>query len=394
MNEMTPTPRPESLDMLTRLIGFDTVSHKSNRALIDYVVGYLRDHGVDSQLIPDPTGTKANLYAAIGPADRPGIMLSGHTDVVPVDGQDWQSDPFAAAIRDGRLYGRGSADMKGFIAVALAFVPEMRRRDLQIPIHFALSYDEEIGCIGARDMIRMIGALPVRPALCVVGEPTDMGVVTGHKGKISYRVTARGKTAHSSLAPDGVNAVEYAANLVAFIQGLARRSQESGTRDEAYDIQHTTLHTGVFVGGEALNIVPHSCYFDFEIRHLAEDDPYALLKEIRHYADEALEPAMRAVDPQAGFDWQEVTAVPGLDLAPDDDAVTLVKKLARQNDHAKVAFGTEAGLFQRDGGIATVICGPGSITQAHKPDEFIALEQLARAEHFMARLIDYAVDGA
>lgn len=382
-------PQRRSIEMIERLVGFDTVSSRSNMALIEFIRDYLADLGVSSRLVPDDTGAKANLYATIGPADLPGIMLSGHTDVVPVDGQDWNSDPFTLGLRDGRLYGRGTADMKSFVAVVLAHMREMAQADLTMPVHLAFSYDEEVGCVGVRRLIEMIAGLPVQPALCVVGEPTSMKVAVAHKGKRAMRVRVRGLECHSSLAPHGVNAVEYAAELVVFIRKIADRVRKSGGRDEDFDVACTTLHTGIIHGGTALNIVPADCHFDFEIRNLPAEDAEDYIGEIRRFATEELEPRIQAVDPATGVDFEDLSGYPGLETDPAEEVVTLAKALAGENDHTKIAFGTEGGLFSRDAGIPTVVCGPGSIEQAHKPDEFISLEQVALCERFMRRLIEH-----
>jgi acetylornithine deacetylase len=379
---------PETLSLIEKLVGYDTTSRESNLDLIHFVQGYLRDMGVESMLVHDADGCKANLYATLGPSDRSGVMLSGHTDVVPVDGQNWSSDPFALRKGDGRLYGRGTSDMKSFIAVALAFAPEMLARNLETPIHFAFSYDEEIGCVGVRRLIDILKDMPVKPAMCIVGEPTEMQVVIAHKGKQSYRAHVRGLESHSSLAPNAVNAVEYAAEAVAYLKGMARRIAANGPFDDDFDIRHTTVHTGVMNGGTALNIVPKECSFDFEFRHLPADDADALFAELERYVRGTLEPEMQAIDPGTGFSFEPLSTIPSLDAREDADVVTFVKSLAERNDHGKVAFGTEAGLFEKQAGIPTVICGPGSIVQAHRPDEYISLEQVALCEAFMRRLID------
>ncbi|EWY38896.1 acetylornithine deacetylase [Skermanella stibiiresistens SB22] len=377
-----------SIRMLEKLVSFDTTSRNSNLDLIRFIEDYLGGLGVGSHLVYDEAGTKANLYATLGPTDRGGVILSGHTDVVPVDGQKWATDPFALTERDGRLYGRGSCDMKGFDAVVLAMVPEFLSRDLRVPIHLAFSYDEEVGCIGVRRLIERLGEFGAKPTMCVVGEPTDMKVMTGHKGKKSVRCTVRGAACHSSLAPQGVNAIEYAAEAIAHMKAMARRIQREGPFDPLFDVPHTTIHTGVIQGGEALNIVPDLCVFDAEIRVIPQDDAESLFAEIESYVDRILIPEMRAVDPAAGFDWEEIFAFPGLDTDPEAEVVRLAKSCAERNDHEKVAYGTEGGLFQQMGGIPTVIVGPGSIEQAHKPDEFITVDQIGRCERFMRRLLD------
>ncbi len=384
MSALTATTR----ELMDTLVAFDTTSRDSNIDLIHFVRDYLSGHGIESTLIRDRDEPKANLYATLGPKDRPGIMLSGHTDVVPVDGQDWHSEPFRVTEKDGRLYGRGTCDMKGFIAIALAHVPVFLERGLDTPIHLAFSYDEEVGCLGVRHLIDVINALPIRPRMAIIGEPTEMQVIVAHKGKTDINVHVHGFECHSALAPDGVNAVQYAAELISHIAEMARRVAVDGPFDDEFDVAHSTLHTGLIRGGTALNIVPKDCRFEFELRNLPQQDPQPLLDEIYRFARDELEPRMKAVHPDAGFDFDQGVQYPGLDMRPDDEAVTLVKALAGQNDHAKVAFGTEAGLFQRDAQIPCVICGPGSIAQAHKPDEYLSLDQLAAGQAFMARLAD------
>jgi len=377
-----------SIGMIRDLVSFDTVSRNSNLEIIDFIRRYLDGHGVESQIIPADGDGKACIYATIGPKDRGGVMLSGHTDVVPVEGQAWTSDPFQVIERDGRLYGRGTADMKGFDAIALAHVPLFLASDLKTPIHLAFSCDEELGCVGVRPMIDVIKQMPVKPRMGIIGEPTLMKVMTGHKGKKSVRVEVRGHECHSSRAPTGVNAVEYAAEVIAYIKGMARRLQREGARDAAYDVPHTTAHVGRVAGGTALNIVPNSCWFEFEFRHLPADDPEALFAEVRGYAERELEPLMTEIDPKTGFDWEEMFKFPGLDTANDAQVTKLATDLTGNAETGRVAFGTEAGWFSVDGGIPCVVCGPGDIDQAHKPDEFMSLEQVAEGEAFMRRLAE------
>jgi len=374
-------------DMIERLIAFDTTSRNSNMELIEDVRGYLAGLGVESHLTYDDDRRKANLYATLGPTDRGGIALSGHTDVVPVDGQDWSSDPWTVTERDGRLYGRGTCDMKAFIAVALSYAPRFLAADLQMPVHLCLSYDEEIGCQGAPRMLAFLADQPVRPRACIVGEPTEMRVIVGHKGKLSCRAEVQGLECHSALAPRGVNAVHAAARVVTRLAEMAREKATEGPFDEDYEVPYTTVHCGVIRGGTALNIVPAACSFDFEFRCLPQEDPQTLYEEVQAFARDQVEPAMKAVSPETGFTWNPISSFPGLDIANDHEIVTLVKSLVGANATGKVDFGTEAGLFDRSG-IPAVICGPGSILQAHKPDEFIALEQIALCERFMERLLD------
>lgn len=374
-------------EILTRLIAFDTVSRNSNLPLIEWIEGYLAEFGVASHRVYDETRQKANLIATIGPVDVPGIVLSGHTDVVPVDGQPWSTDPFEATVIDGKLYGRGSSDMKGFCACVLAAVPDMVSARLETPFHLCFSYDEEVGCIGVRGALREMRDWPVRPRACIVGEPTMMNVVIGHKSKRSWRVTVRGKTGHSSLAPNYVNAVEYASRLAVFISDIGRDLAENGARDPLYDVEHTTAHVGMLNGGTQLNIVPDLATFDFEFRAVSADDPDALVDRVKAHAAEVLVPAMRAVDPAAGIDFHLISGVDGLDTQPEDEVVSFAKSLANRNDHSKVAFGTEGGLFQTMADIPTVVIGPGDIGRAHKADEYIGLAEIEAGTAFLGRLV-------
>jgi acetylornithine deacetylase len=377
----------DSVEMVRRLVGFDTTSRGSNLALIEFVRSYLDNHGVPSELVFDETGNKANLYAKLGPAGSGGIMLSGHTDVVPVDGQDWHSDPFTVLAKDGKLFGRGTADMKSFIGVVLALLPSLVARPLRIPLHLALSYDEEVGCRGARRLIAAIAERKDRPRLCIVGEPTMMQPVTGHKGKRSFRCRVHGFECHSALVHLGVNAIEAAAELVALLKAMARRRRDAGPFDPEYTPPYTTIQTGVIHGGTALNIVPKDCSFDFEFRLLPGEDPDAGIGELRAFAENRLLPEMQAIRMEAAIEFEELSAFPGLDTADDAEITRFVASLTGANGTAKVSFGTEGGLFQQ-AGIPTVVCGPGSIEQAHKPDEFIDLDQIAQCERFIVRIFD------
>ncbi len=382
-------PTPATLDMLRALVGFDTVSRNSNLALVDYVQDYLEKQGVAVRRLTDAEGQKANLLATIGPVDVPGYVLSGHTDVVPVDDQEWTSDPFTLRIEGGRAYGRGTADMKSFDACVLASVPEMLAAPLKLPLHLALSYDEEVGCQGAREIIADMRQWQPRPLGCFVGEPTSMDVVIAHKGKKSFRTELRGTSAHSSMAPAAVNTVEYAADLILKIRDIGRRMAREGTRDALFDVPHTTAHTGQIHGGSTVNIVPELCWFDWEFRTLPQDDLDGLVAEVQAYAMEVLLPQMRAVAPSADILFHPLSVIPAVDIAPEAELTVLTKRLAGRNAHRKVAYGTEGGMYQDDAGVPSIICGPGSIEQAHKPDEFVALEQLDRCEAFLATLIGH-----
>jgi acetylornithine deacetylase len=375
-----------SQDILTALVGFDTVSRNSNLELIAWVEQYLDRHGVKHERIYDETGQKSNLWATLGPADVPGFILSGHTDVVPVDDQTWTDNPFKLTERDGKLYGRGSTDMKGYVACCLAAVPDMLAANLQKPLHLAFSYDEEVGCIGARGIVAKLPERPAKPIACFVGEPTGMDVVIGHKAKRSLKVTVHGRTCHSSLAPLGVNAVEYAARVITKIRDISDRMAKKGARDDLYDVPFTTGHTGYLHGGTALNIVPDIATFEFEFRTIAADKSADLAKEVIDYAKNVLEPEMQAVAPEAGIVFDDRSEFAGLNTAENAEVTLLAKQLSGRNSHSKVAYGTEAGLFS-DAGVPTIVIGPGSIDQAHKADEFIAITELEKCGAFLDRLI-------
>jgi acetylornithine deacetylase len=379
-------PSAEVLDTVGRLVGFPTVSRDSNLALIAWAQARLEALGARCRLTYNDDRTKANLFATLGPDAPGGIVLSGHTDVVPVEGQKWDTDPFRAELADGRLFGRGASDMKGFVGIALALAPEFVANGLREPLHFALSYDEEIGCIGVRGLISDLAANGLRPASVIVGEPTSMRAVVAHKGKHSYRCTVRGLACHSAYAPQGVNAVEAAAEIVAYLKAMARRFRDEGPHDPLFDVPYTTVHTGVIRGGTALNIVPKECSFDFEFRHLPGDDPVRLFEEVERYATTRLLPEMQAVDAASGFGWDVLSKMPGLAIDPDTDPARLVLALSDFRDVGKVSYGTEAALFQ-EAGIPAVVCGPGSIEQAHKPNEYVSLDQLGQCEAFLRRLM-------
>lgn len=373
--------------ILDRLVAFDTVSARPNIALMEYVRGLLAGAGIASVLIPDASGGKANLYATVGPDGLGGVMLSGHTDVVPVDGQAWTRPPFQLTEGGGRLYGRGTTDMKGFAACAIVAMLEAARRPLKVPLHLALSYDEEVGCMGVRSLIEMLEGAPVRPRFCIVGEPTGMQVATGHKGKVALRATCTGREGHSALAPLALNALHLAADFVNAVRALQARVAESGPRDGDYDVPYTTIHVGKMSGGVQVNIVPNNAVIDFEIRSLAEDDPEALIAELRAMAAAIVAP-LKADFPEAEIRVERLWDYPGLGTPSEAAVVNFVKGLTGANGTMKVAFGTEGGLFDRRLGIPTVICGPGSMAQGHKPDEYVSLEQLARCQAMLGVLVD------
>lgn len=378
--------RTSVVDLLAKLVAFDTTSHLTNLPLIGFIEDYLASYDVASRRIVDETGKKANLYATIGPAERAGVMLSGHTDVVPVSGQAWSVDPFQLTADDERLYGRGAADMKGFLAAVLAAVPALVEAELTVPVHLAFSHDEEVGCLGVRTLLDDLARQPVRPAACLVGEPTSMRLATSHKGKLAVRLHLRGKACHSGMAPEGVNAIHAASHLIGWVENKAREKAKEGPFDERFAFAHTTLQVGTIQGGAALNIVPQDCRFDLEIRNVPEDDAEALLNELMEFAS-SLDKQMRTSHPEAGIRLERLTEYPGLSMNGDHAMVEFILALLEERSRERIGFGTEAGLFQRELGLPTLVCGPGNIAQAHQPDEFITREQLTRCEAFLARLI-------
>ena len=383
-----PSSRPDRIrKLLADLVSFDTVSDRTNLPLIAHIESYLAAFGIKRERIVDETGEKASLWVTIGPEDRPGFVLSGHTDVVPVVGQDWSHDPFKLVERGGKLYGRGTTDMKGYVAVCLAMVPEMMEARLKTPIHLAISYDEEIGCVGVRPMLHEVAKKRVRPLGAFIGEPTQMQVIIGHKGKHGVRATFHGLARQSSIAPDGVNAIEYAAELIVEIRRRAVALAAVRSADSLYDVPHSTLLTSIVHGGAALNIVPDTCTVDFECRGIGITESKEVTDAIVAWARAEIEPAMKARHPDCGIDFEEILDYPALDTEADAAIVTLAKSLAGRNDHAKVAFGTEASLFVSMADVPSVVVGPGSIAQAHTPDEFVEMAELEKCAGFVERLI-------
>jgi acetylornithine deacetylase len=376
-----------SVEILERLVAFPTVSRDSNLALIEYVRDFLAGCGVSSKLYPDAAGTKANLYACVGPHDRGGVLLSGHTDVVPVDGQEWSADPFRLLERGGRLYGRGSADMKGFIACALRAVRLATSRELRVPLQLALSYDEEIGCVGVRSLIQDMSGWTHRPRFCIVGEPTLLRSAVGHKGKIALAAVCRGHAAHSAAPARGVNAIYMATDLINKVRVRQSDIEVHGVRDPFYDVPYTTLHIGVIHGGTVLNIVPAHCELELEIRNLPQDDSAAIVAGIEADAA-AIGKSIGKEYRNVGIDLKVVHDYPALDTPPDSAVVALAMALTGLQERIKVGFGTEGGLFSQVLGIPTVVCGPGSIDQAHKPDEFIDIDQMRRCDAMMDVLLE------
>ncbi|WP_262691231.1 acetylornithine deacetylase [Kordiimonas aestuarii] len=375
--------------MLAKLVGFDTTSRNSNLALIDYIQTYLHSHGIKSTLVRNAGGDKANLLATIGPNVAGGVVLSGHTDVVPIDGQDWATDAFTLHEGGaGKLHARGTADMKGFIAVCLAYVPVFKAANLKRPIHLAFTYDEEVGCLGIQAMLPHLREHCATPRLVVVGEPTSMQVAAAHKGQYVSRTRIYGLEAHSSRPEDGVNAVAAAAELISMITGYAMHERRSGVHDDMFDPPYTSFNVGPIKGGSAFNIIPGECEFDWEFRFVPGTDGQAIIDGYQRYLDEKLNPRLRAAGGDGCYAENEVWAyLPPLTATPGSDAETLAKMLANRNDTMVVAFGTEAGHFQSID-FPTVVCGPGDIAQAHKPDEFIEVSELQGCGALMKRLAD------
>ncbi|MEO1120673.1 MAG: acetylornithine deacetylase [Pseudomonadota bacterium] len=374
-----------TVEHLRDLIAFPTVSRDGNLEIIAYLEAALAKLGAKTLVWRNDAGDKANLFATLGPEIDGGIVLSGHTDVVPVDDQDWSSDPFTLVERNERLYGRGSCDMKGFVAATLAAAHDYAAADLQRPVHFAFTHDEETGCLGARDMMPKIDALPFRPSVCIVGEPTEMRVIDGHKGCYEYTVRFKGLEGHGSLPALGVNAVEHAVRYVARLMEIREDLKARAPADLRFDPPWTTLQVGRLSGGVAHNVIPGEAELRWEMRPVQDGDADFVKDEISAYAEKVLLPAMRAVFPDADIETEIVGEVVGLAPAPSSEAQEIVAKLTGANGSDVVSFGTEAGLFDQLG-ISTVVCGPGSIEQAHKADEYVSRDQLATALHMLKGL--------
>ena len=380
------TEKP-ALALLQDLVAFDTTSRNSNLQLIEYVIALLERHGIRFELTHSDDSKKANLFATLGNSTAPGIVLSGHTDVVPVDGQDWSSDPFCTEVRDSRLYGRGVADMKGFVALCLSRIECILAADLPLPVHFAFSYDEEVGCLGVPRLLDGLKQRSPQPKACIVGEPTSLHPVSAHKGMLFKRCHVHGKSAHSSLVNQGVNAVAAAAKIITKVDQIQQRIIKNGPFDEGFDPPYTSLHCGVIHGGTVNNIIPSHCQFDFEVRALPDVEPNELFEEVQAYAETEIKPDMQAVDPETGIEWQSLAEFPSMNTPPSDPLIKMVSgMLGIEAPAGKVSYGTEGGHFQKFG-IPTVICGPGNIEQAHKPDEYIDLEQMEKGGQFLDGLI-------
>lgn len=379
---------PRSRALLAELVGFATVSRESNLDLIGFVRDYLHGLGVGCELIYNAERTKANLLASIGPSVPGGVVLSGHTDVVPVDCQPWTVEPFRLSEAGGKLFGRGTADMKGFLAAVLAAVPVFLARPLRRPVHLAFSYDEEVGCLGVRSLLEVLPQRIPQPALCLIGEPTELKPVLGHKGKLAMRCHVHGAACHSAYAPYGVNAIEQAARLIGRLGAIGQDLAAPQHHDPRFDPPYSTVQVGVIQGGTALNIVPADCRFDFEVRALPDFAPQTVVDHLQRYAEDTLLPAMQAVKPDTAIRFEPLSAYPGLATPEDSAAARLVAHLSGSEAFGTVAFGTEGGLFHQ-ARIPTVVCGPGSMDQGHKPDEYVSVEQMIACDQLMDRLADY-----
>ena len=384
--------KTDTLNLLRDLVAFDTVSERSNMALIGYVRDYLSAHSVESHVIANEAGTKANLFATIGPKQDGGVALSGHTDVVPVEGQDWSSDPFGAVERDGRIYGRGTCDMKGFIAAALALVAKVDAGRLKRPLHLAFSYDEEVGCTGVVPMVEAIGRDLPMPEIVIVGEPTMMSVVHAHKGFGAYETTIHGKAGHSSLPDAGVSATLIAGELMQALQAILAERAALTPHHSPFIPPHSTFNVGRLSGGEAVNIIPGKCRMEWEYRAISNEDAAAIPAAFAKAA-EAIEARERERFPGVRIETVRLAGVPPFVPQADSDAEALLKRLLGTNEAGAVSFGTEAGVFQQ-GGMSVVICGPGDIAQAHQADEFVEVSQLKACEALLDRLAEWLCQDA
>ncbi|MBO6826546.1 MAG: acetylornithine deacetylase [Sneathiella sp.] len=383
---MVYTDTRKTLEILEALVAFDTTSYRSNLDLIDYISGYLAEFGISSHRIFNEEKSKANLLATIGSGDRGGILLSGHTDVVPVTGQDWVTDPFKLSIAEGRAYGRGTCDMKGFIACALAAVPDMCRANLAVPIHFAFSYDEEIGCAGVGSMINLMKSNGLNIEACIIGEPSSMKPVTAHTGKSVFKCQFYGTPMHSSLAPEGVNAIAFAGDVIHHLNSLEQAAKSFTITDERFKHPHPTLNIGKISGGKAVNIVAEYCEFDVEYRYPPGSEADYLLNQLPEIIRTAAHEPMNAKSPSASASCQQTVAYPAFKSDFNSPASLFARRLTGSNTDIAVNYGTEAGLFQQSG-YSSVVCGPGSIEQAHQPNEFIDLSELSKCDAFMSALI-------
>ncbi|WP_420546735.1 acetylornithine deacetylase [Curvivirga sp.] len=386
-------------EILEKLLSFQTVSLSPNMELIHFIGNLLADHNIEAQIIGEETGTRANLYATVygteltvETASTGGVVLSGHSDVVPIAGQNWTVDPFTLTEKDSRYYGRGTADMKGFLASAIRTCLIASKQPLKTPLHLAVSFDEEIGCVGVRHLIERLKDAPMKPHFCIIGEPTSLGVATGHKGKTALRATCIGLEGHSAMAPNFLNALHLGADLIKALQDIQDDLAKNGAQDNDYDIPCSTIHVGKMSGGVALNIVPNECILDFEIRNLAADKPEDIIQRVKDAAKLITENAREKAD-CADIKIEVVNSYPGLNTNPGADIVSFVKSLRGENKNFKIAFGTEGGLFDQILNIPTVVCGPGSMDQGHKPDEFVSVEQIELCDQMLDRLVERLIEG-
>ena len=392
MTKVSPAPISQatarSIAMLEKLVSFDTVSRNSNLAFIDFVTGLLKSHGVESRLVHNDDKTKANLLATIGPRIEGGVVLSGHTDVVPVDDQEWHTNPFDVVEKDGLLYGRGTADMKSFLAIILSALDTLTAAPLKTPIHLAFSYDEEVGCLGAPSLIRLLNRELPKPSAVIVGEPTEMKVVSAHKGITGVRTLVTGHETHSSQTHRGVSAVMVAAELIQFLQALSAEAAAKGPHNALFEPPHSTITVNIIEGGTAINIMAHHCTFHWDIRVLPEDSPERYLSRFKAYCSDVVLPRMRAVSKDCNIEIFPREPTPPLKPEPDSEAERLCRMLTGDNVTRAVAFAAEAGQFQQSG-LSVVICGPGSIAQAHQPNEFIAVSQVDAGTRFLSDLVKH-----
>ncbi len=377
----------DTIQILNHLISYPTVSRDANINLIDYIADLISCDNVKPVIIKNKEKSKANLFASIGPKNSEGVMLSGHTDVVPIDGQDWTKPPFECTYENGLYYGRGTADMKGFVACAVNAFVKAKQLKLTNPLYLALSYDEEIGCLGVRSLINMMEDLKYKPSMCIVGEPTSMSIATGHKGKTALKAECIGVEAHSALAPTGTNAIHLACDLINEIRIMQKEIAEKGYKDDDYDIAYTTLHVGKISGGIVLNIVPNHTSVDFEIRNLVQDDPSKILEKLKVRIALIIKAAKKTA-PNADIKITITNEYPGLNTDINSEIVSFISSLTGSNNTIKVAFGTEGGLFSSKLSIPTIVCGPGSMNQGHKPDEFVSEKQLIKCDRMLETLID------
>ncbi len=384
------SPHLTTVEMLGRLIAFDTTSRNSNLPLIDFVQGWLEQNGVAFRVSRNAAGQKGNLHAVIGPQVAGGIALSGHVDTVPVDGQAWSRDPFVLFADQGRLYGRGASDMKGFVASCLAAVPDLVARRLARPMHLFITFDEETTMEGARLLMADVAESGLKPSLCVVGEPSLMQPILAHKGRVALKVTVKGKPGHSSEPFRGVNAIQAAAAAIGWVNGEAKRFAAVGPFAAGFEPPHTTIHVGTIAGGNILNIIPEHCEFVMEWRVIPGSDRHAEVARLRAFVAETIEPAMHEVDLGSGFSFEVVGDIPGMGLAEGHELTTLIKQVTGSNSVGKVSYGTEGGIYEQ-AGIPSIVCGPGSIQQAHQPDEWIAQAQLDACDAFIRKLANRLV---